>query len=33
MSQVESVIVVGASAAGVSCVRKLRNDGFLGSIK
>lgn len=32
MSQVESVIVVGASAAGVSCVRKLRNDGFLGSI-
>lgn len=32
MSQVESVIVVGASAAGISCVRKLRNDGFLGSI-
>ena len=32
MSQVESVIVVGASAAGISCIRKLRNEGFLGDI-
>ncbi|WP_201574518.1 NAD(P)/FAD-dependent oxidoreductase [Psychrobacter sp. H8-1] len=32
MSQVESVIVVGASAAGISCIRKLRNEGFLGSL-
>ncbi len=33
MNQIESVIVVGASAAGVSCVRTLRQEGFLGSIK
>jgi len=32
MSQIESVIVVGASAAGISCVRTLRQLGFLGSI-
>lgn len=32
MSQIESIIVVGASAAGISCVRTLRNEGFLGSI-
>lgn len=32
MSQIESVIVIGASAAGISCVRTLRNEGFLGSI-
>lgn len=32
MKQFESVIVVGASAAGISCVRTLRQQGFSGSI-
>lgn len=31
-ASVESVIVVGASAAGISCVRQLRKGGFAGSI-
>jgi len=33
MNQVNSVIVVGSSAAGVSCIRQLRNGGFTGSIR
>lgn len=32
MSTVNSVIIVGASAAGVSCLRGLRNRGFTGKI-
>ncbi|WP_367107447.1 NAD(P)/FAD-dependent oxidoreductase [uncultured Psychrobacter sp.] len=32
MNEVESVIVIGASAAGINCVRQLRNGGFLGDI-
>ncbi len=32
MSEVNSLIVVGASAAGVSCVRQLRKGGFEGTI-
>lgn len=32
MSQIESIIIVGASAAGVNCVRQLRSLGFIGKI-
>jgi 3-phenylpropionate/trans-cinnamate dioxygenase ferredoxin reductase subunit len=31
-SLMNSVIVVGASAAGISCIRKLRKDGFAGEL-